>query len=59
MLARDQESEMLQKPRKKNVSGRGSLVISKSAERLKKMKTKNLLLELVLLKFLKCSFKKW
>ena len=36
-MVRDQESVMLQKPRKKNVSGRGSLVISKSVERLKKM----------------------
>ena len=40
-MARDQESVMLQKPRKKNVSERGSLVISRSVERLKKMKTKN------------------
>lgn len=53
-----QESVMPQKPRQENVSGRESLVVSKSAERLKKMKTRNQLLHLASLKSLKYSFKK-
>lgn len=43
-MERDLESVMPEKPRKENVSGRESLVVSKSAEGLDKMKTRNQLL---------------
>lgn len=44
LMGRDQESVLPEKPRKENVPGRESLVVSKSAERLNKMKTRNQLL---------------
>lgn len=47
------------KPRKENVSGRESFVVSKSAKSLNKMKTKSQLLDLASLKLLRCSFKEW
>lgn len=46
LVRRDQESVIPQKLRKENVSGRESLVVSKSAERFNKMKSRNQLLDL-------------
>lgn len=52
LVKRDQENVMPQKSREENVSRKGSLVVSKPADRLSKMKTRNQLVDVA---SLKCS----